>query len=299
MGMSAGYDPYGRDDARAVEVIRQALDLGVTLVDTADVYGPFHNEELVGRALAPHRDRAVIATKAGLVLDSGRDGDPPRRDGRPEHLRAALEASLRRLRTEVIDLWQLHRVDPAVPLEETWGAMAEAVAAGKVRALGLSEVTVAEIRRAAAVHPVAAVQSELSLWTRDPVPEVVPYCLDNGIVFIPFCPLGRGFLTGRIGSVGDVPADDARHSLPRFTDDAIAANQAIADRVRAVAAAAGATPAQVALAWLLAQGPGVVPVPGTADPRHLAENAGAVSVHLSDADLARLQSCPAPVGGRY
>jgi aryl-alcohol dehydrogenase-like predicted oxidoreductase len=299
MGMSAGYDPDGRDDATSVRVIRRALDLGMTLIDTADVYGPYANERLVGRALRGRRGDAVIATKAGLVLDGGRDGEAPRRDGSPAYLRVAIDASLRRLGVDHVDLWQLHRVDPAVPLEETWSAMAEAVAAGKALALGLSEVGVPELRRAAAVHPVASVQSELSLWTRDPLAEVLPYCAEHGVTFIPFCPLGRGFLTGRFRSAADLPAGDARRELPRFQPAAIAANHALVVRVREVAASAGATPAQVALAWTLVQGPAVVPIPGTTTLGHLEENAGAASVRLTADDLARLDTAPEPVGGRY
>jgi aryl-alcohol dehydrogenase-like predicted oxidoreductase len=299
MGMSAGYDPAGRDDKAATAAIHRALDLGMNLLDTADVYGPHTNERLVGQALVGRRDDAVIATKAGLVLDTGRDGDAPRRDGRPEHLRAALDASCRRLRTDVVDLWFLHRADPEVPLEESWGAMAEQVVKGRVRALGLCEVDVGQLQQAAAVHPVSAVQSELSLWTRDPLAEVVPYCRAHGIVFVPFCPLGRGFLAGGISDAGDLPPEDARHSLPRFQPGALHANLAIVDRLREVAAEVRATPAQVALAWTLAQDPCVVPVPGTRRQAHVEENAQAVAVALSADQLARLEASPAPVGDRY
>jgi aryl-alcohol dehydrogenase-like predicted oxidoreductase len=299
MGMSAGYDPASRDDTRAIRVIWRALDLGMNLIDTADVYGPHANEQLVGKALMGRREQAVLATKVGLVIDSGRDGDAPRRVGRPEHVRMAIDASLRRLGTDHVDLWQLHRVDPEVPLEETWGAMAEAVVAGKVLALGLSEVSVAELRRAGKVHPVTTVQSELSLWTRGALTEVLPYCAANGILFIPFCPLGRGYLTGRFASAHDLPVNDARHDLPRFQPGAMEANQEIVARVREVAAAAQASPAQVALAWLLALGPHVLPIPGTANEAHLEENAAADSVHLSALELARLNDIPAPTGSRY
>ncbi len=307
MGMTFSYDMQApRDEATSIAVIHQALDLGMTLIDTADAYGPYTNEELVGRALAGgHRDRAVLATKVGLLTDSVEVANPggnspgAGRDGRPEHVRRSIDGSLRRLGTGHVDLYQLHRVDPRVPLEETWGAMAETVAAGKARYLGLSEVTVAEIGRAQAVHPVTSVQSELSLWTRDPLAGVLPYCREQGIAFLPFAPLGRGFLTGRFASSDDLPIDDFRRGLPRFQREALRANLAIVARVRQVADRAGATPAQVALAWVLAQGPHVVPIPGTKTPRYLADNAGAADVVLSAADLADLDALPAPQGTRY
>jgi aryl-alcohol dehydrogenase-like predicted oxidoreductase len=308
MGMTASYDlETPRDDATSIAVIRQALDLGMTLIDTADAYGPFTNEELVGRALAGgHRERAVLATKVGLVSDtpsavavSGTASPGAGRNGRPEHVRESIDGSLRRLDTEYVDLYQLHRVDPAVPLEETWGAMAEAVAAGKARHIGLSEVSVAEIRRAQAVHPVTSVQSELSLWTRDVLAEVLPYCTEQGIALIAFSPLGRGFLAGRFSSFDDLPRDDFRRQLPRFQQDALRANLTIVSRVREVAERAGATPAQVALAWVLAQGRQVVPIPGTKTPKYLADNAAAADVELREADLAELDALPAPEGTRY
>jgi aryl-alcohol dehydrogenase-like predicted oxidoreductase len=214
-------------------------------------------------------------------------------------VRASIDGSLRRLGTDHVDLYQLHRVDPQVPLEDTWGAMAETVAAGKARHIGLSEVTVAEIRRAQAVHQVTSVQSELSLWSRDALAEVLPYCQQQGIAFLPFAPLGRGFLTGRFASSDDLPRDDFRRGLPRFQRDALRANLAIVGRVRQVADRAGATPAQVALAWALARGRYVVPIPGTKTPRYLTDNAGAADVALSGADLADLDSLPAPRGTRY
>jgi aryl-alcohol dehydrogenase-like predicted oxidoreductase len=307
MGMSFSYDmETPRDDATSVFVIHQALDLGMTLIDTADAYGPYTNEELVGRALAGgHRDRAVLATKVGLLSDSVEAANPGNsspgasRNGRPEHVRASIDGSLGRLGTDHVDLYQLHRVDPQVPLEETWGAMAETVAAGKARHLGLSEVTVGEIRRAQAVHPVTSVQSELSLWTRDALAGVLPYCREQGIAFLPFSPLGRGFLVGRFSSFDDLPQDDFRRGLPRFQQDALRANLAIVGRVRQIADRAGATPAQVALAWILAQGRHVVPIPGTKTPKYLADNAGAADVQLSAADLAELDVLPAPEGARY
>src|SRR6266571_6237193 len=251
MGMSWGYSSAERDDAESAAVIRRAIDLGVTLIDTADVYGPFTNEELVGRALAGRRDEVVLATKCGLVVDA--TTRTMGRDGRPEHVREACDASLRRLGTEVVDLYQLHRVDERVPVEETWGAMAGLVEAGKVRAIGLSEVGVDELERAGAVHPVASVQSELSLWTRDPLEEVLPWCVAHDTAFIPFAPLGRGFLTGRI-TEASFADDDFRARNPRFAAEALRANLALVDRVRAVAGRVGATPAQVAIAWVLARG---------------------------------------------
>jgi aryl-alcohol dehydrogenase-like predicted oxidoreductase len=307
MGMTYAYDmTTSRDDATSIAVIHQALDLGVTLIDTADVYGPYTNEELVGRALAGgHRERAVLATKVGLALNapsqaSGRGNSPGAvPNGRPEHVRKSIDDSLRRLGTDHVDLYQLHRVDPQVSLEETWGAMAEAVAAGKARHIGLSEVTVDQIKRAQAVHPVTSVQSELSLWTRDVLAEVLPYCQEQDIAFLPFSPLGRGFLTGRFSSFDDLPEDDFRRRLPRFQQDALRANLAIVMRVREIAERAGATPAQVALAWVLAQGRHVVPIPGTKTPKYLTDNAGAADIELSVTDLAELDALPAPEGTRY
>jgi aryl-alcohol dehydrogenase-like predicted oxidoreductase len=307
MGMTFSYDmETPRDDATSIAVIHQALDLGMTLIDTADAYGPYTNEDLVGRALAGgQRDRAVLATKVGLLTDSVQAANPASnspgasRDGRPEHVRGSIDGSLRRLGTDHVDLYQLHRVDPRVPLEETWAAMAETVAAGKALHIGLSEVTVEEIRRAQAVHPVTSVQSELSLWTRDALAEVLPYCQEQGIAFLPFSPLGRGFLAGRFSSFDDLPRDDFRRGLPRFQQDALRANLAIVGRVRQVAERAAATPAQVALAWVLAQGAQVIPIPGTKTPRYLADNAGAADIRLSREDLAELEDLPAPEGARY
>jgi aryl-alcohol dehydrogenase-like predicted oxidoreductase len=307
MGMTFSYDmETPRDEATSIAVIHQALDLGMTLIDTADVYGPHTNEELVGRALAGgQRDRAVLATKVGIVRDSVETADPSNDsadralDGRPEYIRASIDGSLRRLGTDHVDLYQLHRVDPQVPLEESWGAMAETVAAGKARHIGLSEVTADEIERAQAVHPVTSVQSELSLWTRDALAAVLPYCQEQGIAFLPFSPLGRGFLVGRFASFDDLPRDDFRRGLPRFQQDALRANLAIVGRVREIATQAGATPAQVALAWVLAQGQYVVPIPGTKTPEYLADNAGAADIELSAAHLAELDALPAPQGARY
>ncbi|NUU20514.1 MAG: aldo/keto reductase [Streptomycetaceae bacterium] len=303
MGMTHAYDPAGRDDETSVAVLHRAVELGMTLIDTADVYGPYTNEELVGRGLAGLRDKVVLATKVGLELSPG--GTMPNgvaglsMNGRPEHVRRSIDESLRRLRTDHVDLYQLHRVDPDVPVEETWGALAEAVAAGKARHIGLSEVTVEQIKRAQAVHPVASVQSELSLWTRDALAEVLPYCNDQGIAFLPFSPLGRGFLTGNFTSVDDLPEGDMRRRLPRFQAETIAANQAIVTAVRAIADRTGATPAQVALAWVRAQGAYVVPIPGTKTPKYLEDNAGAAEVVLTAQDFAELDALPAPEGTRY
>ena len=294
MGMSWAYGAAERDDGASRAVLQRALDLGVTLIDTADVYGPFTNEELVGSALAGRRDEAFLATKCGLV--AGPDGIG--RDGRPEHVRAALDASLRRLGTDRVDLWQLHRVDPEVPVAETWGAMAEQVAAGKARHLGMSEVGVAELDAAHAVHPVATVQSELSLWTRDPLAEVLPWCQANGAGFLAFSPLGRGFLTGTV-TAGSFDASDFRAKNPRFTDEAMAGNAALVAAVAVVADRLGASAAQVALAWVLAQGEQVVPIPGTKKQRWLEQNAAAADLVLAPADLAELDALPAPVGERY
>lgn len=297
MGMSWAYDEAGRDEAESVKTIRQALDLGVTLIDTADAYGPFTNEYLVGRALAGRRDEAVLATKAGLVVDGERR---MHRNGRPEHIAAALDASLLRLRTDHVDLYQLHRIDPAVPLEESWGAMAEAVRAGKARMIGLSEAGPDEIERAQAIHPVAAVQSEFSLWSRDVVSNgVLAYTAAHGIALLPFSPLGRGFLTGGIRRADDLPPDDWRHGNPRFQAGEIAANQALVARVADVARQLGVNAAQVALAWLLAQGRHVVPIPGTKRTAHLLANAAAADLDLPVDAMAALDALPAPAAPRY
>ena len=293
-----------RDDDTSIAVIRAALDRGVSLIDTADVYGPYTNEELVGRALAGgHRGRAVLATKVGLVVSDptgGPDNSPLIvNDGRPKHVRKSIDESLRRLGTDHVDLYQLHRVDPKVPVEETWGAMAEAVAAGKAGHLGLSEVTVQDIKRAQTVHPVTSVQSELSLWTRDRLTDVLPYCQEQGIAFLPYAPLGRGFLAGRFSSLDDLPEDDFRRRQPRFQQDALRSNLAIAARVREIAERVGVTPAQVALAWVVAQGAHVVPIPGTKTPKYLVDNAGAADTKLTPADLADLDALPTPEGSRY
>jgi aryl-alcohol dehydrogenase-like predicted oxidoreductase len=296
MPMSFGYvDVAAEDDP--VDVIHRAIDLGVPMLDTADVYGPFSNEELVGAAIHDRRDRVEVATKVGLLVGPN-GGYPLDRDASPQHVRSAIDASLGRLRTEVVDLYYLHRIDPAVPIEETWGAMAELVDAGKVRALGLSEVTVAEADQAHTIHPVAAIQSEMSLWTRDPLADIVPWCAEHGARFVPFSPLGRGFLTGAI-SAASFDESDFRSNNPRFTAEAVDANQAIVARVREVAERAGATPAQVALAWTLAQGEHVLPIPGTKRRRYLEENLGAGDLTLSAEDLADLDALPVAEGARY
>ena len=296
MPMSFGYvDASSEDDPTAV--IGRALELGVAMFDTADVYGPFTNEELVGRALDDRRRDATIATKWGLVAGPT-GGYPLARNARPERAADAVRASLERLRTDVIDLYYLHRVDDHVPLEESWGAMAALVEKGIVRAIGLSEVGLDELERAHAIHPVAAVQSELSLWTRDALDEVVPWCANHGAAFVPFSPLGRGFLTGTI-THGGFDARDFRASNPRFTDEAIASNQAIVRVVRRVAERHEATPAQVALAWTLAQGPHVLPIPGTKRVCYLEENVAATELALTDDDLADLDAAPPASAPRY
>lgn len=284
-------------DAGSIDVIHRAVELGVTFFDTADVYGPFTNEDLVGRAFEGRREDVTLATKVGLVVGPS-GGYPLDNNARPERIVREIEASLARLRTDVIDLYYLHRVDPSVPLEESWGAMSELVAVGKVRALGLSEVSVEELERARTIHPVTAVQSELSLWTRDRLADIVPWCAEQGAAFVPFAPLGRGFLTGAITSASFDDAD-FRANNPRFTPEAIEANLAIVDRVRVVADRNGATPAQVALAWLLAQGPQVIPIPGTKRRGYLEENVGAVALRLGEEDLAELDALPQPSAPRY
>ncbi|WP_030171712.1 aldo/keto reductase [Spirillospora albida] len=305
MGMSWAYGESERDDDASVALIREALDLGVTFIDTAQVYGNGHNETLVGRALAGRRDEAVVATKTGLVLADAAAWRIDRK-ATPELVRTSAEESLRRLGTDVIDLYYLHRVDPAVPLADSWGAMADLVAEGKVRRLGLSEVSVAEAAEAHAIHPVAAIQSELSLWTRDAqgVPggvlesgDVVGWCAAHGAAFVPFSPLGRGFLTGKV--TGDFEDTDYRGGNPRFQEDALKANRRIVEVAEAVAARHGATPAQVAIAWTLAQGDHVIPIPGTKKSRYLRENADAASLVLTEQDLAALDAVPAAVGNRY
>jgi aryl-alcohol dehydrogenase-like predicted oxidoreductase len=293
MSMSAVYGPG--DDADALATLDHAIDRGVTFFDTADIYGATTNEELVGKALTARRDDVVLATKFGIKLDSW----PPREaDGRPEYVRSACDASLQRLGLDHIDLYYQHRADTNVPIEDTVGAMSELVAAGKVRYLGLSEASVDTIRRAAATHPIAALQSEWSLWSRDLEDEIVGVCRELGIGIVAYSPLGRGMLTGTVTSGDDLDRSDFRRGQPRFQGDALDQNLRLVDEVRAVADARGATPAQVALAWLLAQGDDVVPIPGTKRVHRLDENLGALDVELSEDDLARLGSLR-PVGERY
>ena len=295
MGMSWA---YGRgEEGENIRVIRRAIDLGVTLIDTADVYGPFTNEVLVGKALKGRRDEVILATKAGYILTDVANRTFVK-NGRPEYLKAACDASLGRLGVERIDLYQLHRPDPEVPIEDSVGALGELVDAGKVARIGLSECDVPTLNRAIKVRPIATLQSELSLWTRDALPEVLPWCKANGVGFLPFSPLGRGFLTGKIRSA-EFGKDDFRSTNPRFTGDAIAANQELVAKVEVVAARLGATSGQVALAWVLAQGDMVVPIPGTKRMAYLEENAGAAEVVLSPADLDELDALPAAVGARY
>jgi len=298
MGFSWGYRDRSVDERTAIDVIRHAIDLGIDHFDTADVYGPFANESLLGRAVEGRRDRILIATKAGLVVEDKatyRFG----RDGRPDHMREACDASLARLGIDSIDLYYLHRIDPKVPVEETWGAMAGLVAAGKVRWLGISEASVDELDRISPIHPVAAVQSELSLWTRDYLEDVVPWCAAHGACFVAFAPLGRGFLTGAISAGARFGAEDFRSRLPRFQPEEVAQNQRIVEGVAAVAARRGATAAQVALSWVLSRGEQVLAIPGTQRRKYLEENVAAADVALTAADLADLDGLPAPVGGRY
>ncbi|SNR90245.1 aldo/keto reductase [Blastococcus mobilis] len=297
MGMSQMYGAADRQES--IATIHRALDLGVTFLDTSDVYGDGHNEELVGEAISGRRDEVQLATKFSLTHSP--DGGMTI-DGRSENVRACAEASLRRLGVDVIDLYYQHRVDPTVPIEDTVGAMAELVAQGKVRYLGLSEASAASIRRAVAVHPIAALQSEWSLWTRDLEDTVLGVAREHGIGIVPFSPLGRGFLTGAITSPADFAEDDWRRSHPRFTGEAFAANLRLVDAVRELAAEKGATPGQLALAWVMAQGDDVVPIPGTKRRSYLEENVGAAAVELTGEDLTRLDAIAPPgvaVGGRY
>ena len=297
MGMSWAYTDPVPDTDRYLRVLRHAIELGATLIDTADLYGPHTNEQLVGRALRGRRDEVVLATKGGLVAD-----DPAawaiRRDGRPEHLRAALDASLRRLGVGHVDLYYLHRVDETVQLAEQWGTLADLVAAGKTRRIGLSEVTVDQLNLAHAQYPVASVQSELSLWTREHAP-VLAWCAEHGAAFTAYAPLGRGYLTGSLTPATSFPNTDFRASNPRFTPDARRANEQLLAAVRSVAARHGATPAQIALAWVLAQGQHVIPIPGTKRLERVEENLAAGALQLTADDLADLDALPEPAGNRY
>jgi aryl-alcohol dehydrogenase-like predicted oxidoreductase len=293
MGMSQSYGPNPGPREDMIAVLRGAVDRGVTFVDTAEVYGPYVNEELVGEALEPVRDRVVIATKFGWNIQDGRMSGV---DSRPEQIRRVADASLRRLRTDVIDLFYQHRVDPNVPIEDVAGAVGELVQAGKVRHFGLSEAGAGTIRRAHAVHPVTAVQSEYSLWTRDPEPQILPTCAELGIGFVPFSPLGKGFLTGTVDVASTFAPGDVRATIPRFAEENRATNQALVDHVRALADSKDATPGQVALAWLLAQQPWIVPIPGTRRIERVEENAGATTVPLSADEVADLDALAGRVG---
>jgi aryl-alcohol dehydrogenase-like predicted oxidoreductase len=301
MGMSAFYG--SADQREAIAAIHRALELGIDFLDTAQLYGPMTNEELVGRAIKGHRDDYVIATKFARRMDAAKPGDMSSvgpLDGSAEHVRNSIEGSLKRLGTEHVDLYYQHRVDPNVPIEETVGAMAELVQQGKVRHIGLSEAAPETIRRAHAVHPITAVQTEYSLWTRDPEPEVLPTCRELGIGFVPYSPLGRGFLSGRFTSPDELDEGDFRRSGPRFTGENLKANQRLAAKVGEIAEEKGITPAKLALAWVLAQGEDLVPIPGTKRRRYLEENAAAVEVELSGEDLARIEAeLPPPAGERY
>ena len=296
MGMSHGYTGAGTDDDQSVRTIHRALDLGVTLIDTAEVYGPYANEELVGRALKGRRDQVVLATKFGLISHTGRPGAT---DSSPANIRAAVEGSLTRLGTDRIDLYYQHRVDPDTPIEETAGTLAELVTEGKIRHIGLSEAGPETIRRAHAVHPVTAVQSEYSLFTRDPEAHVLPVLRELNIGFVPFSPLGRGFLTGTIRSTEQFDPTDFRADNPRFTGDNFQHNLHLADQVATIAAQIRATPAQVALAWLLAQGDDIAPIPGTRHIARVEENVGADAVQLTDEQLTALNSLPPAAGDTH
>ncbi len=295
MGMSVAYAGAGTDDAEAIRTIHRAIDLGVTLIDTAEAYGPYINEELVARALQGRRDQVVLATKFGLISHTGRSG----LDSSPANIRIAVDGSLQRLATDRIDLCYQHRLDRETPIEDTIGALAELVAAGKIRHIGLSEVGVNTIRRAHAVHPITAVQSEYSLWTRDPEDAALTVLRELGIGFVAYSPLGRGFLTGAIRSTDEIPDSDYRRTNPRFFDENFQHNLRCADELRDISADVGATPAQVALAWLLAKGSDIVPIPGTKRVARLEENAGADSVELAPGQLARLDQLTPPVGGHH
>jgi aryl-alcohol dehydrogenase-like predicted oxidoreductase len=295
MGMSVAYAVGGFDDAESIRTIHRAIDLGVTLIDTAEIYGPFVNEELLARAVQDRRDQVVLATKFGLISHTGRNGP----DSSPASIRVAVDGSLKRLATDHIDLYYQHRMDPGTPIEETVGALKKLIEAGKIRGYGLSEAAPGTIRRAHAVHPVTAVQTEYSLWSRDPESELIPLLAELGIGFVPYSPLGRGFLTGTIRSLDQLAESDFRRASPRFEGSNLAANMHIVDAVEAVAAEAGVTPAQVALAWVLAQGPGIAPIPGTKRIGRLEENVAADDITLAAGHMAILNALGPAVGDRY
>jgi aryl-alcohol dehydrogenase-like predicted oxidoreductase len=299
MGMSEFYGES--DDAESIATIHRALDLGITFLDTADVYGPFKNEVLVGQAIKGKRDKIVLATKFGIVRDPG---NPAKRgvSGKPDYVRSSCEASLRRLGVETIDLYYQHRVDPNTPIEETVGAMAELVKAGKVRYLGLSEASAQTLRRAVKTHPIAALQTEYSLWTRDPETEILATCRELGIGFVAYSPLGRGFLTGQFQKFEDFAADDYRRHSPRFQGENFQKNLDLVRRVEEIARKKGCKPSQLALAWVLAQGNDIVPIPGTKRRKYLEENVGAIELKLTNEDLRRIDEVFPPeaaAGGRY
>ncbi len=300
MGMSFGYGPP-KDKQDMISVIRSAVELGVTFFDTAEVYGPFTNEELVGEALAPVREQVVIATKFGFKFDS-ETGKQAGLDSRPEHIKQVAEASLKRLRTNVIDLFYQHRVDPDVPIEDVAGAVKELIQEGKVKHLGLSEAGVQTIRRAHAVQPVTALQSEYSLWWREPETEIIPTLEELGIGFVPFSPLGKGFLTGKIDENTTFDSTDFRNTVPRFAPEARKANRALVDLLETIAQRKKATSAQIALAWVLAKKPWIVPIPGTTKLHRLQENVAAASIELSEGDLREIESATSEItvqGARY